>query len=326
MPRKFISRLGIVSTLVIAASCNSNATTTHNNVTSTPDTRLYGVGGVISAGFPTEVDVFDGPISAATTSVGKITYGNIGGVAVDPTDSTGAVYVSVTAAFSAPPVPPQIAKFVRPNPNGNTPNVTVSGFTNPSAIHFDNAGNLFVLDGNTIYEVKHPITNSSVPQVITKASGSDNFQDFTLDANNNLDVLLFTNPANVSVGNIIRQLPPPYTSVQVSVAAPPYAVHIIFDGAAGLLFVSAIGNLSNTVYDISTYASPITANENPSSQFSIPGIVGALTFDSAGNSFMAVGSNSPIGGSVQVANPPFTGAAAFTFTTPYWYTSLTTGP
>jgi hypothetical protein len=65
----------------------------------------------------TDVKVFQGPFSAWTVAIGSIEPGmgqGFGAVAVDPTDATGAVYVSTGD---------QILKFSRPTkPDGFTAN------------------------------------------------------------------------------------------------------------------------------------------------------------------------------------------------------------
>lgn len=294
---------------VISAGCNSSGLANHTQLTSIPGARLYGVGGIISALFPTSVSAFQGPFSAATSAIGGLSAPgghSIESVAIDPTDTTGAVYVSTDAG--------QILKFPRPNPNSTNPIVTVSGFTSPQSIRFDTNGNLFVLDGQTIYTLQHPITNASVPHSIITSSLA--LFNLTLDASNNLYVCAVSTPT-------LQMYVPPYTSTPVTtnnVALGGGSCFLTYDQAANLLYAFAPGT-------VTTYNLPLVANETPSARINVvQSCMGGLTFDASGDSFLAFCSGLPSGGSIAVATPPFTGQAAFTFQTPYFMSLLVTGP
>jgi hypothetical protein len=53
--------------------------------------------------------------------------------------------------------------------------------------------------------------------------------------------------------------------------------------------------------------------------------MGGVTFDAAGNSFLAFSSGSQTGGSIAVEGPPFIGLASFKFSAPYFMNPLATG-
>jgi len=309
--------------IFVVSGCNSNSVAMHT-ATNVSNARLYGVSGICSAGFPQSVDVYEGPLSAGTSAAGTagVTGGSISDVAVDPTDQSGDVYVSVDTG--------EIAKFARPNPNGTAPTVTVSGFAAPGEINFDRNGNLFVLDGNTntVYKLSHPITDASLPVKVLQPTSPALLGGFALDANNDLIVLLDTNPANPASPKLLEAYAPPYTGSAIStgnVPAQPWGP--FFDAGAELVFILSIGSNSTAFW---TYPTPISSNESPSSMVSVQGKVnlGSLTFDPAGNAFFAFPAPAyPChGGTIAVVTPPFTGQIAFQFASPFETHALATGP
>ncbi|MBV8338849.1 MAG: hypothetical protein JO343_02770 [Candidatus Eremiobacteraeota bacterium] len=324
------SVLAALIVIMVLSGCNSNTTPVHTTTTtSVLDARLYGVSGICSAGFPQSVDVYEGPLSASTSAAGNasIAGGTISDVAVDPTDQSGSIYVSVVPVSIATG---EIAKFARPNPNGPTPTLTVPVFAAPEELDFDSNGNLFVLDGNTnaIYTLSHPITSASLPIKVLQTKSPALLQGFTLDASNDLIVLLDTNAGNPAAPVLLDAYAPPYTGAAASTSnLPPQPWGPSFDAAAGLVFVGSTSS-SNTAFW--TYSTPITPNESPSSMMNVQGKVnvGSLAFDTAGNTFFAYPAPAyPChGGTIAVAAAPFTGQIAFQFTSPFETHALAIGP
>ena len=311
-----VARLGAYATtsaiLIITSACTSSSVS-GSKATPTPSVpggRLYGVSGLLNLPVPppSYIAVFQGPFSAASTAVGRIDIG-VGGVAVDPTDPTGAVYVSSGS---------QILKFPRPNPNGATPALTFSS-ASLGSISFDTNGDLLGLGtnalgplANDVYIVRHPITSSSVTEALIV--GSFQVGCVALDAGNNLYVLTATR---------LQAYAPPYTGAPISTSAPG-ARECAYNAALNSLFIVS----ANNGWSVASYALPLTANELPSFAVEIKGLasVGDLVFDSSGDSFLFI-SNDPLftSGSIAVATPPFTGQATFTFPTTFMG-QLATGP
>jgi len=50
--------------LLAGTGCGSSPGNNKIAITSVPDARLYGIGGIESAGFPNDVTVFEGPLSS----------------------------------------------------------------------------------------------------------------------------------------------------------------------------------------------------------------------------------------------------------------------
>jgi len=234
------------------------------------------------------------------------------GIAVDPTDTTGAVYVSSSAG--------QVCKFARPNPNATTPLFTISGFANPNYLAFDSNGDLFVGGGTTVVELNHPITSASVPHQVINSSNA--IVGLALDASNNLYDLVAT-PAG---SGQLQAYAPPYTAPPVVTSnSVAHASSIAYDPAANVLFALSF-NLGNTGGTVSGFPLPLTANASPTINVNVTGCLGGFAFDAAGNSFLGLCGGYPSGGSVAVEGPPFIGVAGFTFASPFSLNPLITGP
>jgi hypothetical protein len=303
--------------LLVCAACGSSPGNNKIAIKSVPDARLYGIGGIESAGFPNDVTVFEGPLSSSSTAAGSfsapIAAGELNlGIAVDPTDTTGAVYVSSSAG--------QVCKFARPNPNATTPLFTISGFAEPNYLAFDSNGDLFVAGGTTIVELNHPITSASVPhQVISNSNG---IFGLALDASNNLYDLAGTPSGSAQ----LQAYAPPYTAPPVVTSnGVSDASSIAYDPAANALFTVSI-NLGNTGGTVSGFPLPLSANASPTVNVGVTGCLGGFAFDAAGNSFLGHCGGYPSGGSVAVEGPPFIGVAGFTFASPFSLNPLITGP
>ncbi len=298
----------------IAFGCSSNSG--QSSVTSIQGARLYGLGGVNSAGFGNGLFAFQGPFSAATSSIANLSppadIQFFSSLAVDPTDSTGGIYVSTEPGFESGS--PQVLKYARPGSGNNNPLFAVSGLKSPGGITFDTNGNLYVIDGPTVFVVKHPVSSSSVPVALPNVSTGA----LALDNSGNLYVLA-SRPNGTPV---LYMYAPPYNSAPISttnlVTGP---VAITYDQAAGLLYATSIPSAGNST--ISAYTLPLTSNESPRGQVNVHG-VGALAFDAAGDSFFSSAGYST--GSVAVATPPFNGQTSFTFATSPGLSALTLGP
>ena len=310
--RKLFTLAAVGAMLAAGAACS----TSPGHITPTPPpngvlngSRLYAANTSVHS-----VTVFQGPFSASSTAAGSIALTDVpAGVAIDPTDSTGAVYVSNGSAG-------QVLKFARPNPNGAAPTVTVGGFQVPGAINFDSSGNLFVPDsgngsGAKVFVISHPITGSSVPTPII-TSGLSIPVCVALDAGNTLYVL------DINMGLLAYS--PPYTSAPVSttngITGGNPAV-CAYDRAANTLFVGSI----NAGLTIQGYALPLTANESPSVTITLATCCpGAIAFDSSGDAFISVGVD--VQPAIAVAIPPFTSQSNFIFPSADYVRQLAIGP
>lgn len=299
--------------LVAIAACTSNSINS-TSTPSVPGARLYGSNGAVT--------VFQGPFSPSSVPVGSINLGSTPGsgtfgVAVDPTDSSGAVYVATGNG--------QILKFSRPNPNGAPPTVTVSGLSEPMEISFDSHGNLFVPDRatNTVSEIRHPITGSSVPTAVI-SSGLNEPVCVALDANDTLYVLS-SHPQS------LLAFAAPYTGAAVMTTNVPPLIFpslgqtCAYDRAANELFLANAA--SNAGYTL-----PLTTNEAPGATILTPfACEGAIAFDSSGNAFISGEGAFDINfcqgpASIAIETPPFTGTATFTIRTPAVYSEFAFGP
>jgi len=307
--RRSFTLAALVATLITTPACSTNG---GSHLTATPPpSGLPGARLYAGNTFVKSVTVFQGPFSSSSTAAGSIALTVApGGIAVDPTDATGAVYVSNSNAGVG-----QILKFARPNPNGAAPTVTVSGLQSPGAINFDSNGNLYVPDlaANKVFVVNHPITGTSVPSAVI-ASGLSSPLCVALDASNTLYV--------VDVGGALRAYAPPYTGAPVStsltIGNPAVCA---YDRAANTLFVGSIN--AGTV--IQGFALPLTASEAPGVTLTTAACCpGAIAFDSSGNVFISLGID--IQSAIAVAIPPFTGSSSFLFPAADYVRQLALGP
>jgi hypothetical protein len=181
---------------------------------------------------------------------------------VDPMDSTGMVYVAGCTTRAGPG---QIFGFARPNPNGAAPTVVVSGFTCPGAMNFDSNGNLFVADGINVYEVRHPITSASVPQLLFSDPLGGNC--VALDASNNL---YRVTTDSSSANSLLKAYAPPYNGAPVVVSIPSSTNGNLdindcaYDKGANSLFSAY---MAQTV--VVGWALPLTPHESPSAEIRV---------------------------------------------------------
>ena len=307
--RKLLALAVLGSVVLVDAACSTNpgrVTPPLHPPAGTNISRLYAANISVPS-----VTVFQGPLSASTTAAGSIALSvAASGIAIDPTDSTGAVYVSNGSAG-------QILKFARPNPNGSAPTLTVGGLGSPGAINFDSNGNLYVPDASAhnISVIKHPITGSSVPTPLI-TSGLSLPQCVALDAGNTLYVVDLQT-------DTLYAYAPPYTGAPVStsngmVSNPGICA---YDRAASTLFVGSI----NAGVTIQGYALPLTANEAPSVTITTSSCCpGAIAFDSVGDAYVSVGID--VQPAIAVAIPPFTSQASFIFPDADYVKQLAIGP
>jgi len=309
--RILVNLTALSAILFLIPACISNGTLralpTPPPSSGIPGARLYAGNAFIQS-----VTVFEGPFSKSSTAIGSIaTAAAPGGIAVDPTDPAGAIFVSNNGAG-------QVLKFDRPNPNGMPAALTLKGFQAPGAIGFDSNGNLFVPDGaaKKVFELSRPITGSSVPSpVIT--SGLSGPECVVLDANNTL----YVTDIEVS-GPVLNAYSPPYTGAPVSTKLTTVNGAVCaYDLAANTLFVGSI----NAGTSIVGFALPLTTNEAPGITITTAACCpGAIAFDPSGNAFISLGVD--VQPTIAVAVPPFNGQASFIFPAADYVRQFTLGP
>lgn len=176
---------------VAASACNGQLQPSPAKTGFGPN-RLYAavVGFINSSPTPTPTPgayIFASPFSSASTPLGVVTETAAIpalGIAVDPNDPTGTLYLTTLS-------PSGIAVFPRPAGATSAPLFAItSGFIEPVSEAFDAMHDLFVADAaaNKIFELIHPISASTVPTALT-ISGTTEPVCVALDASGNLYVL-----------------------------------------------------------------------------------------------------------------------------------------
>lgn len=296
--RTLLPIVGGAAILIASGACSSTSSIVHTTLT----TGAVGSGRLYEANvFPLpatspNISVFLGPYTSSSRTIGNITLPGsvLWGVALDPTDKSGTVYASDQTLG-------KIRAFARPNPNGGAPTVTVSGFTSPGSINFDSKGNLFVPDGNRVYEINHPITSSSVPNAII-ASGLSSAICAAFDATDTLYV------ADPGVPALLAYAPP-YTGAPVSTSngLPGNPAICAYDKASNQLFIGP-GNAGGSVV---AYNLPLTSNESPNVVLTTASCCpGGIAFDASGNMFVAFGVD--VSPAIAILRPPFGSTTGFT--------------
>lgn len=190
--------------IALLAACNSGSSGVSFNPFP-PGSQLYAA---ISG--PPKIAVFTSPFSATTTPSGSITsgVGQPGGVATDPTDPTGQVYVAT--GFPAGGV----AVYARPSPSGGSPLFTITGggMTSTQGMAFDAAGNLYVADPNSnkVFLISKPISGASTPAPLGLTAAGSPFCVALDRAGNLYEVDFGTNP------NTLRMYGPSHSGAQIA--------------------------------------------------------------------------------------------------------------
>jgi streptogramin lyase len=209
------------------------------------------------------------------------------GVATDPTDATGQVFVGDIGTGI-------IAAYARPNPTTSASTFTVVSGISPGLMNFDAAGNLYYTDfaSKSVNKVAHPVASGAVPTALV-TSGLNAPQCTAADTSGNLYVL-----DGSSTPHRVLMYTPPYTGAPVittsnmSTNTDACAV----DPVNNMFFV---GNNGGSVLG---FATPLTTNE-------VPGVILNSSF-SGGNGQQQFGIAFDRRGNLYIASEVFTSGTA----------------
>lgn len=286
---KFAFYIGVALGAAVLAGCPQNSQVGLPGPGSAPlHGQLYVltevfIGPSPSPSPPLNVSVFQGPFSAGTLLSGTISSGLTRpiGVAVDPTDANGKVFVSDNAAGD-------VQVYARPNPNGGAPLFALALPTaspKPFLIGFDTVGNLYVpnhVAGGNVYAFSHTVGSGSTGSALSLSPVGDP-ACVAADSSGNLYVVDFTLP------NTLRMYGPshsgtPLASTTSGLQNGDYcAVDPLNQDAYVASGDSSIGNVVG-------YASPLTDDASPAVTITWPAgeFPFAIGFDGAGNLYVAV--------------------------------------
>ncbi len=266
---KWLRLMPALSLLLALEACSAASTSTPPPAPA----RLYSASDNV-----TDLSYYTGPFSASTVPAGSIT-GLAGpfGVAIDPTDTTGAVYIADDTAGT-------VTAHGRPNPSSALLFTVASGIS-PGEINFDAAGNLYYTNFTTdsVSKVAHPVTSSSTPTALV-TTGLNAPQCAAADASGNLYVL-----DGSSTPHRVLMYVPPYTGAPVITTSN---MSTNTDACA----VDPVNNeffVGNNQGSVLGFTTPLTSNEVPAVILNSSFAAGngaqqfGIAFDHSGNLYIA---------------------------------------
>ena len=285
---RFAFFVGVALSAGLLAGCPQNGQVVLPGPGSVPPHgQLYAANAVFvgpsPSAVPGNISVFQAPFSATTAQTGTISSGLLEpvGVAVDPTDATGKVFVSDINGQD-------LEVYARPNPGGGAPMFALALPTaspGPTVISFDAAGNLYVPNdrfGGKVYQYTHTVGSGSTASALSLTIGKPICVALDSSAN------LYAVDSSTST-NTLDMFGPSHSGAAVASTTIGLSTSAIGCAVDPLNQDAYVVNVSLADRTVVGFASPLTASATPIVIITWPAGVfpTGIGFDSSGNLYVA---------------------------------------